>query len=83
MCKQPAIRAPLRGWEGPYFLRKYIRPGISSSAMFNSIHKRQMVGSTKGKHDLYTYPKWMNRILTLATEGGEGDVSNFVRHNVD
>merc|ERR1711883_44203 len=29
ICRQPAILAPLRGFEGPYFLRKCINPGIS------------------------------------------------------
>ena len=34
--RQPAILAPLRGFEGPYFLRKCINPGISFSANVSS-----------------------------------------------
>jgi hypothetical protein len=32
MCKQPAIRAPVNGFDGPYFRRSAISPGISFSA---------------------------------------------------
>src|SRR5262249_13578638 len=32
MCRQPAIRAPFRGFVAPYFLRRAISPGISFSA---------------------------------------------------
>ena len=32
MCKQPAIRAPAKGFEAPYSSRKAIKPGISASA---------------------------------------------------
>ena len=32
MCKQPAIRAPFKGWDSPYSSRKLIKPGISASA---------------------------------------------------
>lgn len=38
MCRQPAIRAPLRGWSGPYLRRMDMRPGISISA--SSISRR-------------------------------------------
>src|SRR5579863_4954944 len=37
MCSEPAIRAPLRGWLGPYSARVAIRPGISISAMASSL----------------------------------------------
>lgn len=36
ICRQPAIRAPARGLEGPYFRRSSISPGISFSAIVNS-----------------------------------------------
>lgn len=32
MWRQPAILAPLRGWDWAYFSRRYMRPGISCSA---------------------------------------------------
>ncbi|KAG9954788.1 S-adenosyl-L-homocysteine hydrolase-like protein, partial [Aureobasidium melanogenum] len=38
MCKQPAIRAPLRGCSSAYFARVAMRPGISCSA--SSISRR-------------------------------------------
>lgn len=38
MCRQPAMRAPLRGWSAPYFWRMAIRPGISTSE--SSISRR-------------------------------------------
>src|ERR1043166_6581544 len=37
MCKLPAIRAPLSGWLGAYFLRIAIKPGISCSAIAISL----------------------------------------------
>merc|ERR1719250_518142 len=37
MWRQPAILAPLRGLEGPYFCLRYIRPGISFSARVSSL----------------------------------------------
>ena len=36
MWRHPAILAPFNGLLGPYFLRRYIRPGISFSAMSSS-----------------------------------------------
>jgi hypothetical protein len=38
MCKQPATRAPARGWSAAYLVRMAIRPGISISA--RSISRR-------------------------------------------
>lgn len=38
MCKQPAIRAPFKGWSAAYFSRVAMRPGISFSA--SSISRR-------------------------------------------
>lgn len=38
MCRQPAIRAPFKGWSSAYFLRVSMRPGISFSA--SSISRR-------------------------------------------
>jgi hypothetical protein len=38
MCKQPAMRAPARGWSAAYLVRMAIRPGISISA--RSISRR-------------------------------------------
>ena len=32
MCSEPAMRAPLSGWEAAYSSRSAIRPGISCSA---------------------------------------------------
>src|ERR1700754_5236785 len=37
MCKQPAMRAPFSGCDLPNSLRSAMRPGISVSAMFNSL----------------------------------------------
>src|SRR5437667_34240 len=37
MCSDPAMRAPLSGWRGPYSARVAIRPGISVSAMAISL----------------------------------------------
>src|SRR5437879_1459074 len=37
MCKLPAMRAPLSGWVGAYFLRIVISPGISCSAIAISL----------------------------------------------
>jgi hypothetical protein len=38
MCRQPAMRAPWRGWSAPYFSRMAMRPGISTSE--SSISRR-------------------------------------------
>jgi hypothetical protein len=38
MCRQPAMRAPFKGWSAAYFSRVNIRPGISFSA--SSISRR-------------------------------------------
>jgi hypothetical protein len=38
MCRQPAIRAPARGWSAPYLARMAMRPGISTSE--SSISRR-------------------------------------------
>src|SRR5438046_2239434 len=43
MCRQPAMRAPLRGWSSAYFRRMAIRPGISTSA--SSISRRPKAAS--------------------------------------
>src|SRR5436309_3985868 len=32
ICRQPAMRAPFRGWDRPYSARIAISPGISASA---------------------------------------------------
>lgn len=32
MCREPVIRAPLSGWEGPNSARHAMSPGISTSA---------------------------------------------------
>ena len=32
ICKDPAIRAPFKGFSEPYLVRKAIRPGISFCA---------------------------------------------------
>jgi len=37
MWRQPAMRAPLRGCDGPYSLRIAMRPGISLSAISISL----------------------------------------------
>ena len=37
MCKEPATRAPFRGFAAPYSARVAIRPGISVSAMAISL----------------------------------------------
>ena len=37
MCSEPAIRAPLSGWLGPYSVRSAISPGISVSAIAISL----------------------------------------------
>ena len=38
MCRQPAMRAPFRGWSAAYLRRMAMRPGISISA--SSISRR-------------------------------------------
>ena len=40
MWRHPTIRAPESGWEGPYFARRAIRPGISSSEMSISLRPK-------------------------------------------
>uniref|UniRef100_A0A1B6GEC6 Adenosylhomocysteinase n=1 Tax=Cuerna arida TaxID=1464854 RepID=A0A1B6GEC6_9HEMI len=40
MCRQPAIRAPLSIFWGPYLLRRDIRPGISFSASMISLRSK-------------------------------------------
>ena len=40
MWRHPAIRAPFKGLEGPYFLRKCINPGISFSAKVSSLRPK-------------------------------------------
>ena len=40
MWRQPAILAPLSGLAAPYFLRRYIRPGISFSARVSSLRPK-------------------------------------------
>ncbi len=37
MCKQPAIRAPFKGFSSRYSFRKLIKPGISASANLISL----------------------------------------------
>ena len=40
MCKHPAMRAPLRGFEAAYFCLMYMRPGISCSAISISLRPK-------------------------------------------
>jgi hypothetical protein len=40
MCSEPAMRAPLSGWRGPYSARIAIRPGISVSARSISLRPK-------------------------------------------
>ena len=40
MCRQPAIRAPLRGLLTLYFVRRAMRPGISFSAITISLRPK-------------------------------------------
>ena len=40
MWRQPAILAPLSGLAAPYFLRRYIKPGISFSARVSSLRPK-------------------------------------------
>ena len=40
MCRHPAILAPFNGLAAPYFLRRYISPGISFSARVSSLRPK-------------------------------------------
>jgi hypothetical protein len=48
MCRQPAMRAPLRGFEAPNSSRTAMRPGISVSAMWISLrpHSARLMSAT-------------------------------------
>lgn len=54
MCRQPAIRAPLNGFDWPNFLRHAIKPGISFSAKMISLrpHSANEISAT-GKRDKF------------------------------
>lgn len=52
MCKQPAMRAPFKGFEGPCFCRRDIRPGISFSAKVIALrpHSANLMSAEKQMH---------------------------------
>ena len=54
MCKQPAMRAPASGLDGPYFLRMAISPGISFSARIISLRPKSAkeMSAKKNWHQL-------------------------------
>lgn len=57
MCRQPAIRAPLNGFDWPNFLRHAIKPGISFSAKMISLrpHSANEISATEKEKNLIKF----------------------------
>src|SRR5690606_8554530 len=75
MCSEPAMRAPLSGWDGPYSARTAIRPGISLSAMSISLRPQSARPMSLTAYSAATVMSGAPRTCSweLCVSGGQGE----------